>query len=161
MLSQSLNTSFFDSLLYICAVVVWVLVGIYAVSVYITTLNRRGMRYAVLQLLSYRILFPMLIAMSISMLSAALVFVQPWAISSWRWTRRPLPRPAWRQAVSPGLLSHRLVATGCSGPNRCDVCPLDLRPVSPSRCEPRRVDFEGQRRSHLSSPEVDSDSEPV
>ena len=76
MMGQNVTTSL-DTLLHIGASVAWVLIGIYTLALFLGTLRRRGLRFAALQLFSYRVLLPFLIAFSISLLSKALVFVYP------------------------------------------------------------------------------------
>ena len=66
-----------DRLLQIIAYIGWIFVTIYTIVVFIRTFTQRGAVYAFLQLLSFRVLIPVLLAIILSLLSAAVVFVQP------------------------------------------------------------------------------------
>lgn len=66
-----------DQILYIISVVAWVFFGIFAIVVFVRTLIRQGIVLAILQLLSARVLLPLLAVIGISFLSAAIVFVPP------------------------------------------------------------------------------------
>lgn len=66
-----------DTLLGLATQLAWLVFAIYVVSTFFTTLRRQGIRYASLRLLSSRVLWPLLLVVGISLLSAALVFVYP------------------------------------------------------------------------------------
>jgi len=66
-----------DQLLDIIAIIAWVLFIIYAISVFIQNLLQRGLTTALIRLISARVLLPMLVPIVISLLAAALIFVQP------------------------------------------------------------------------------------
>lgn len=66
-----------DRLLQIIAYTGWLLVTMYTIVVFIRTLTQRGAIFAFLQLVSFRVLIPVLVATLLSLLSAALLFVQP------------------------------------------------------------------------------------
>jgi len=66
-----------DRLLQIIAYSSWLLVTLYTIAVFIRTLTQRGPVFAFLQLVSFRVLLPVLFAILLSLLSAALLFVQP------------------------------------------------------------------------------------
>ena len=66
-----------DRLLQIIAYIGWIFVTIYTIVVFTRTFTQRGAVYAFLQLLSFRVLIPVLLAIILSLLSAAVVFVQP------------------------------------------------------------------------------------
>jgi regulator of protease activity HflC (stomatin/prohibitin superfamily) len=55
----------------------WLLFSVYAIYSFITALRRYGLRLAVLQLFSFRVLVPLLLVVGLSLLSAALIFVPP------------------------------------------------------------------------------------
>ena len=66
-----------DQVLQTISYVGWVFFSIFAVAVFVRTLVRQGVVLAILQLLSARVLLPLLVAISLSFISAALVFVEP------------------------------------------------------------------------------------
>lgn len=66
-----------DRLLQLIAYTGWLIVTIYTIVVFVRTLMQRGAVFAFLQLLSFRVLIPLLVAILLSLLSAALVFVKP------------------------------------------------------------------------------------
>lgn len=66
-----------DRLLQIIAYTGWLLVTMYTIVVFARTLTQRGAVFAFLQLVSFRVLIPVLLATLLSLLSAALLFVQP------------------------------------------------------------------------------------
>lgn len=66
-----------DRLLQIIAYTGWLLVTMYTIVVFTRTLTQRGAVFAFLQLVSFRVLIPVLVATLLSLLSAALLFVQP------------------------------------------------------------------------------------
>lgn len=66
-----------DQILHAIALVAWILFGVFAVTTFIRTLLRSGIVLALLQLLSARVLLPLLAVIGISFISAALVFVPP------------------------------------------------------------------------------------
>ncbi len=55
----------------------WWVFAIYAIYTFISSIRRRGFRRAVLVMFSYRVILPLLLVFSISLLSAAIVFVYP------------------------------------------------------------------------------------
>lgn len=66
-----------DSLLTLASRFVWLLFLIYAVLIFIRTTMRHGVLLAVVRLFSFRILLPFLGAVLVSLLSLAIVFVEP------------------------------------------------------------------------------------
>ena len=66
-----------DTLLKLSATIAWWLLAIYSILVFVSTMRRYGMQRAILQLFSYRVLLPFLLVLSMSLVSAALVFVLP------------------------------------------------------------------------------------
>ena len=66
-----------DQMLHTISVIAWSFFAIFAIVVFIHTLLRRGFVLAVLQLLSARVLLPLLAVGGVSFVSAALVFVPP------------------------------------------------------------------------------------
>lgn len=66
-----------DRLLQIIAYIGWIFVIIYTIVVFVRMFTQRGAVYALLQLLSFQVLIPVLVAIILSLLSAAVVFVQP------------------------------------------------------------------------------------
>ncbi|MEZ4868206.1 MAG: SPFH domain-containing protein [Caldilineaceae bacterium] len=66
-----------DRLLQIISYISWLFFTIYAIVVFVRTLLRHGLVLAFLQLLSAKILLPLFFTVCVSLLSAALVFVQP------------------------------------------------------------------------------------
>lgn len=66
-----------DQILEIAAKIAWLFFGIYAIVVFVRALIRHGVVMAILQLLSARVLLPLLLVLIISFISAALVFVPP------------------------------------------------------------------------------------
>lgn len=66
-----------DNLLSLLAWLSWILFTIYAVYTFVMVWRRYGLRIAVLRLFSFRILVPLMVALGITLLSAALIFVYP------------------------------------------------------------------------------------
>lgn len=66
-----------DQLLQYISVAAWILFGVYAIVVFVRTLLQRGVVLAILQLLSARVLLPLLVVVIIGFISVALVFVPP------------------------------------------------------------------------------------
>ncbi|MEZ4707688.1 MAG: prohibitin family protein [Caldilineaceae bacterium] len=66
-----------DQLLRLISYIAWLFFGIFAIVVFVRALLRHGPIMAILQLLSARVLLPLLVVVIISLLSAALVFVPP------------------------------------------------------------------------------------
>ncbi|MFZ4658740.1 MAG: SPFH domain-containing protein [Caldilineaceae bacterium] len=66
-----------DQLLNFIAILGWLFFIVFAIVIFSRTLMRSGFGRAVIELLSGRVLVPLLLALSLSLLSAALVFVQP------------------------------------------------------------------------------------
>jgi regulator of protease activity HflC (stomatin/prohibitin superfamily) len=71
------NILTFDGLLSILARVAWVVFVLYTAIFFIWTLRRYGVTLALIRLLSYRVMLPLLVVISITLVSLALVFVQP------------------------------------------------------------------------------------
>jgi hypothetical protein len=67
----------FDRLLDYIAILAWVLTGTGVVIGFIRTTRHQGLRTAIRQLFSARILIPLAVAISLTLLSMALVFVEP------------------------------------------------------------------------------------
>jgi regulator of protease activity HflC (stomatin/prohibitin superfamily) len=66
-----------DQLLNLIAILGWLFFIVFAIVIFSRTVMRSGFGRAVIELLSGRVLVPLLLALSLSLLSAALVFVQP------------------------------------------------------------------------------------
>ena len=66
-----------DRLLQVVSYVSWIFFAIYTVVVFARTFVLRGPVYAFLQLISVKVLLPLLLAAVFSLLSASIVFVQP------------------------------------------------------------------------------------
>ncbi|MCB0062111.1 MAG: hypothetical protein KDE19_08355 [Caldilineaceae bacterium] len=66
-----------DNLLALTAQIAWLLFLIYAILVFIRTLRKHGLLIALVRLFSFPVLLPFLGAFAISMLSLAIVFVEP------------------------------------------------------------------------------------
>ena len=66
-----------DDILHLFSLLSWALFVIFTVILFVRTVIRYGIIQAILQLLSARILLPLLIVLFISFLSAALVFIPP------------------------------------------------------------------------------------
>lgn len=66
-----------DQLLNLIALFGWLFFTVFAIVIFARTLLQFGLGRAVIELLSGRVLLPLLLAASLSLLSAALVFVQP------------------------------------------------------------------------------------
>lgn len=66
-----------DQLLYILSIVVWTFTIIYAIVVFVRSFLQDGLVIAILQLFSTRVMLPVVLAVSITLISAAVVFVQP------------------------------------------------------------------------------------
>jgi regulator of protease activity HflC (stomatin/prohibitin superfamily) len=67
----------FEQLLNILAVIAWVLFAIYAVYMFVQNLANVGAMRALIRSFSWRVLFPMLAPITLTLLVAAVVFVQP------------------------------------------------------------------------------------
>lgn len=66
-----------DQLLNLIATLGWIFFTVFAIVLFTRTLLRAGFGRAVIELLSGRVLIPLFLAICLSLLSAALVFVQP------------------------------------------------------------------------------------
>lgn len=66
-----------DRLFQIISYISWIFFAVYAVVSFVRTFTLRGPVYAFLQLLSTKVLLPLLLVIAISLLSAAIVFIQP------------------------------------------------------------------------------------
>lgn len=66
-----------DTLLDTLSRIAWIVFILFVVVYFIQTLIKQGFIIAVIRLLSYRVLLPLLLTISLSLLSLALVFVQP------------------------------------------------------------------------------------
>ena len=66
-----------DDVLHLLSIISWTFFAIFAIVLFIRTTLRYGIVRAILQLLSTRVLLPLLVVLFISFLSAALVFVPP------------------------------------------------------------------------------------
>lgn len=66
-----------DQLLNVIAIVGWVFFSIFAIVLFVRTFLRYGLVRALIDLLSAKVLLPLLLVICLSLLSAALVFVQP------------------------------------------------------------------------------------
>lgn len=66
-----------DQILETIAFLSWIFFAIFAIVIFIRTLMRQGVVLAILQLLSVRVLLPLLVVIIINFISAALVFVAP------------------------------------------------------------------------------------
>ncbi|MCE7989859.1 MAG: prohibitin family protein [Caldilinea sp. CFX5] len=66
-----------DQLLNLIALLGWLFFAVFAIVLFTRTLLRSGFGRAVIELLSGRVLIPLFLAICLSLLSAALVFVQP------------------------------------------------------------------------------------
>lgn len=66
-----------DQLLNIIAGSAWLIFSIYGVSVFVQSLLNEGLQIAILRVLSARVLLPLLAPIGLSLLAAALVFIQP------------------------------------------------------------------------------------
>jgi len=66
-----------DRLLDVVAYIFWALFGVYTLTFFITTLLQHGFVRALVRLFSYRVLGPLLLTISVTLLSMALVFVEP------------------------------------------------------------------------------------
>lgn len=66
-----------DQLLQLISYIGWVFFTIYALVVFVRTFMQRGPVYAFLQLISTKVLLPLLFVIMLSLLSASLVFIQP------------------------------------------------------------------------------------
>lgn len=69
-----------DQLLEVTAQISWALFGIYTVAYFVLTLRQHGWALALIRLFSYRVMAPLLLAISVTLLSMALVFVEPTAV---------------------------------------------------------------------------------
>jgi len=66
-----------DKLLDMSSTIAWFLLALYTVGIFVYTWRRAGLRSAVLRLFAYRVLVPFLLVLSLSLVSASLVFVLP------------------------------------------------------------------------------------
>jgi regulator of protease activity HflC (stomatin/prohibitin superfamily) len=66
-----------DSLIEVFSQVAWVVFAIYAILLTVITVFQRGVIYAFIQLVSFRILVPFLLVAGLGLLSIALVFIPP------------------------------------------------------------------------------------
>lgn len=66
-----------DRLLSVASLVAWILFIVYALDLFIRTAWREDLVTAIIRLFSFRVLLPLLVVFSISLVSLALVFVQP------------------------------------------------------------------------------------
>ncbi|NDJ61605.1 MAG: prohibitin family protein [Chloroflexi bacterium] len=66
-----------DSLLDLLSTIGWILFAIYAVALTLQTIFRRGIVFAFIQLISFRILLPFLLIAGIQLTSLAVVFIEP------------------------------------------------------------------------------------
>lgn len=66
-----------DSLLATIAQIIWALFGVYTLAYFVLTVRQHGLTLALIRLFSYRVMAPLLIAIGASLLSMALVFVEP------------------------------------------------------------------------------------
>lgn len=66
-----------DQLLQTISYIAWIFFGIFAIVVFVRTLMRQGPVLAILQLLSGRVLLPLLVVIIISFISAAVFFIPP------------------------------------------------------------------------------------
>ncbi|PON17388.1 hypothetical protein C2W62_13455 [Candidatus Entotheonella serta] len=69
-----------DTLLSSITLVAWWLLGVYVVYQFLVSIFRHGFRLAVIRLFSFRILLPLLFVVGLSLLSSALVFIQPQSV---------------------------------------------------------------------------------
>lgn len=75
--SVSPNIFTFDDLLKLIAQTAWVLFALYAITMFALNVRRHGFVLALIRLFSFRVLVPLLLVIGLSLLSAALVFIQP------------------------------------------------------------------------------------
>lgn len=66
-----------DTLLRLASWGAWILFSLYAIVFFIRSLRNNGIKLTILYLFSFRVLGPLLLAMLISLISAAVVFIQP------------------------------------------------------------------------------------
>lgn len=66
-----------DQLLQTISYIAWIFFGVFAIVVFVRTLIRQGPVLAILQLLSGRVLLPLLVVIIISFISAAVFFIPP------------------------------------------------------------------------------------
>lgn len=66
-----------DQLLKIAAQISWVLFAIYTLAYFVLTVRQHGLILALIRLFSYRVMGPLLLAIGMTLLSLALVFVEP------------------------------------------------------------------------------------
>lgn len=71
------NLFTFDDLLALIARLAWVVFAIYTIVIFVRTFRHSGLTLALFQLVSLRVMLPLLLTGTISLLGAALVFVQP------------------------------------------------------------------------------------
>ena len=66
-----------DQLLSIIATSAWLIFTLYSVSIFVKSLVREGIQIALLRVLSARVILPLLVPIALSLLAAALIFIQP------------------------------------------------------------------------------------
>lgn len=66
-----------DQLLETTAQIGWALFAIYTLAYFVLTVRQHGLILALIRLFSFRVMVPLLLAISVSLLSMALVFVEP------------------------------------------------------------------------------------
>lgn len=66
-----------DQLLEVTAQISWALFGAYTLAYFVLTVREHGLALALIRLFSYRVMAPLLLAISITLLSMALVFIEP------------------------------------------------------------------------------------
>lgn len=66
-----------DRLIDIAAWIAWLLFSIYTLDIFVRTFWNEGLVPAIIQLFSFRVLIPLVFVMLVSLLSLALIFVQP------------------------------------------------------------------------------------
>lgn len=71
----------FEQLLHLLAAIAWVLFAIYAVYMFVRNLANVGVIRALIRSFSWRVMFPMLVPITLTLLAAAVVFVQPNEVS--------------------------------------------------------------------------------
>ncbi len=73
---NSLNYNL-DTLLEIASRIAWIVFILYTIIFLVWSIIKYGFKLTIIRIFSYRVLFPLLVAISISLLSAAVVFIQP------------------------------------------------------------------------------------
>lgn len=66
-----------DQLLKVTAQICWALFAIYALASFVLTVQQHGFVLALIRLFSFRIMLPLLLALGVTLLSMALVFIEP------------------------------------------------------------------------------------